>query len=202
MIDFGELEPEVGGTMGMDRVHAHWVLAVLRALEPQCAVEIGCYAGVSTAAIVQALDEGCVDEAHLIDIQIRPTVRQFAATRPRVHLHECTSVEALPKIHPAGDVVVLVDGDHSLKVVSHELPMVLAMQPRAIIAHDVTAEAAGYDSCDGARWLWEELQRLGWVCVVDCRRRPKAATHRGLLVACRPDDADAVVDAWDETCNR
>lgn len=188
--------------MSMDRVHAHWVLAVLQAMEPQCVIEIGCYAGVSTAAIVKAYDEGCVDEAHLVDIEIQRTVRQFATTRPRVHLHERPSVDVLPTIKPSGDLVAIVDGDHSLQAVSHELPLLLEKYPRCIIAHDVTSEAAGYDRCEGARWLWEELQRLGWLCMVDCRKRPNARTHRGLLVACRTADIDDVALAWEVTCGR
>lgn len=202
MINFGELEPEVGGDWSMDRVHCEWMLAVLRALEPRCVIEIGCHLGVSTTAIVKAYDDGCVDQVHLIDVQLRPTV--LAMARPGVTFHERPSVEALPEIRPGGDLVAVIDGDHSLACVSRELPLVLDKGPMAIIAHDVTAEAAGYQQCDGARWLWEELQRRGWFCHVDCRRRPNAKTHRGLLVACRDKNVDgaAVVNAWAETCDR
>lgn len=200
MIDFGELEPLVGGTMSMDRVHCHWLLEVLRALEPRTVIEIGCFAGVSTTAIVKAYDEGAVDQVHLVDIAIQPTVRALA--RPGVVYHEMPSVDALPGIKPAGDLLVLVDGDHSLACVSQELPLILEKRPAVIVAHDVTAEAAGYGECDGARWLWEELQRLGWWCHVDCRRRPGAATHRGLLVAVadKANDGPKVMDAWLATC--
>ena len=74
MIDFGELSAEVGGDMSMDRLHCEWMLSVLRVLEPRCVIEIGCHMGVSTTAIVQAYDEGCVDELHLIDVNLRPGV--------------------------------------------------------------------------------------------------------------------------------
>jgi len=202
VINFGELEQEVGGDWSMDRGHGEWMLTVLRALEPRCVLEIGCHLGVSTTAIVKAYDDGCVDQVHLIDVQLRPTV--LAMARPGVTFHERPSVEALPEIRPGGDLVAVIDGDHSLACVSRELPLVLDKGPMAIIAHDVTAEAAGYQQCDGARWLWEELQRRGWFCHVDCRRRPNAKTHRGLLVACRDKNVDgaAVVNAWAETCDR
>jgi hypothetical protein len=179
------------------------MLAVLTALEPRRVIEIGCYAGVSTTAILKAYDAGSVDEVHLVDIGIQDTVRAMAADRARVELWEMASVDALPLIHPAGDVVAVIDGDHSLAVVRPELELVLAKNPAAIIAHDVTAEAAGYQNCDGARWLWETLQAAGWHCLVDCRRRPEAATHRGLLVACRTDlDANVIREAWVQTCAR
>ena len=200
MIDFGELTGEVGGDWSMDRLHCEWMLAVLRVLEPRCVIEIGCHMGVSTTALVQAYDEGCVDELHLIDVQLRPSVRRLA--RPGVVFHERRSVEALPEIRPSGDLVAVIDGDHSLACVQQELPLVLDKGPMAIIAHDVTAEAAGYQQCDGARWLWEELQGRGWSCYVDCRRRPNAKTHRGLLVATRSTlDAVAVREAWAATCD-
>jgi hypothetical protein len=203
MIDFGPLEHEVGGVMSMDRVHAEWMLAVLTALEPRSVIEVGCYAGVSTTAILKAYDAGSVDEVHLIDIRIQDTVRAMAASRGRVELWEMTSVQALPLIDPAGDVVAVIDGDHSLAAVQPELELVLAKNPAAIIAHDVTAEAAGYGQCEGARWLWETLQASDWHCVVDCRRRADAATHRGLLVACRTDlDANVIQEAWVQTCGR
>jgi predicted O-methyltransferase YrrM len=198
MIDFGELEHEVGGIMSMDRLHVEWLLRVLREIEPRCVVEIGCWKGVSTTAIAEACRGGHVDEAHLIDIDIKPTVRQLANAYGFA-VHQMRSVEALPLVKARGDVLVVVDGDHSLACVRDELPLILAMQPGVIVAHDVTAEAAGYGECDGARWLWEELQRAGWLCTVDCRRRPGASTHRGLLVACR-DLLDAEVVRSELAC--
>jgi hypothetical protein len=201
VINFGELEREVGGTMSMDRVHAEWMLAVLRAIEPRSVIEIGCYAGVSTTAIMHAYDDGSVDEVHLVDINIQAQVRAMANIRTRVEVYEMTSFQALPLIDAASDLVAVIDGDHSRSVVEPELALVLGKSPAAIIAHDVTAEAAGYGLCDGARWLWERLQADGWNCVVDCRKRDNASTHRGLLVACRtPQYVDAVRQAWAETC--
>ena len=200
MIDFGELAGEVGGDWSMDLVHCEWMLAVLRVLEPRCVIEIGCHMGVSTTAILHAYDQGCVDELHLIDVNIRPSVRRMA--RPGVVFHELRSVEALPEIRPGGGLAVVIDGDHSLACVQQELPLVLDKGPMVIIAHDVTSEAAGYQQCDGARWLWEELQSRGWSCYVDSRRRPNAKTHRGLLIASRSVvDGVAVREAWANTCD-
>lgn len=201
-VDFSGVEHEVGGIMSMDRVHVEWMAAVLAGLKPRTVIEIGCYAGVSTRAVAAAYDAKHIYEAHLIDISIQPTVRAIAGGRERIVLHEMPSTTALPEIEVLDDLVVLIDGDHSLGCVSQELPAVLKKGPRAIIAHDVTAEAAGYGQCDGSRWLWEELQRDGWLCLVDCRRRPNAATHRGLLVACRDAGAHALaVEAMRRACD-
>jgi hypothetical protein len=201
-IEFGELEREVGGVMSMDRVHVEWMAAVLAVLKPRTVIEIGCYAGVSTMAVATAYDRRHIYEAHLIDILIQPTVIAIAEGRERITLHQRPSTQALPEIAVLEDLVVLIDGDHSLACVSQELPAVLDKAPRAIIAHDVTAEAAGYGQCDGSRWLWEALQREGWLCLVDCRRRPNASTHRGLLVACRDaGDFALAQEAMRRTCD-
>jgi hypothetical protein len=198
MIDFGDLEHEVGSEWAIDRVHAEWMVAVLRAMEPYGVIEIGCHKGVSTTAIMQAHSEGAVEEVHLIDVLVQPTVRRLA--RPGVVIHECKSVDALPSIN-IHDVAVVIDGDHRLSCVREELPLVLAMHPSVIMAHDVSAEAAGYGDCDGSRWLWEELQRQGWHCAVDCRRRANSRTHRGFLIATRSIPQHSVVlDAWRQTC--
>jgi hypothetical protein len=191
-IDFGSLEQRVGDAMSMDRVHVEWMLAVMQKLRPQTVVEIGCFAGVSTTAIAAAYDCGAIKKAHLIDISIQDSVRAIADARPGFSVHQSPSVVALPAISAEGDVMVVVDGDHEMQAVTHELPIVLALHPRCIVAHDVTAEAAGFSKCDGARWLWEQLQAGGWHCAVDCRRRHGASTHRGLLVACR-GESDAAV---------
>lgn len=202
MINFGELEADVGCIMHMDRVHVHWMLAAFRALKPTRVIEIGCYKGVSTTAIIQAYDEGAVQEVHLVDINIQPTVRNMA--RPNVHFHEMASTQALPQIAcHTGDTIVIIDGDHTWNCVRHELPLALAKNPVAIIAHDVTAEAAGYGACDGAHRLWQELQRQQWRCFVDCKRRDNAETHRGLLMACRDlQRAELIAQAWASTCEK
>ena len=198
MIDFGELDSEVGSDWAMDRIHTHWILAVLRAIRPPSVVEIGCHRGVSTTALVQALRENCVKELQLIDVNIQPTVRKMSMAG--ITMHEARSEDVLPTIK-SRDSLFVVDGDHSLQCVREELPLVLATSPLAIVAHDITAEASGYHQCDGARWLWEQLQSLGWHCVVDCRRRENAKTHRGLLIATPIQGyAKSIVTAWRETC--
>jgi len=200
-VDFSGVEHELGGAMSMDAIHVQWVAEFLGLVAPSSVIEIGSYAGISTRAITAAYDEGVVENVHLIDMVIRGSVGALADGRDGVKLYEMPSTQALPKIDVAEDLVVIVDGDHSLGCVIKELPLVLAKRPLAIIAHDVVSEAAGYHQCDGARWLWESLQAEGWLCIVDARRRAGMATHRGLLIACRNDFAFGhAIQSWRKTC--
>lgn len=204
MIDFAAygVEEHVASAMSMDRRHVEWVRECLRRLRPVVYVEIGACYGVSTTAGIEAVRAGDVEWFHAVDVRLQPTVRAMAEGVPGVTLHEGRSVDVLPSLAVARPIAVLIDGDHTLAGVRPELERVLALRPMTIFAHDVTAEAAGYKDCDGSAWLWHELQRLGWRCVVDAIRRPGQATHRGLLVATlwREDYISAITQAWVHTC--
>lgn len=185
VVDVNQLGIDYTHSWAMDLRHVDTIYAILKEVQPACVVEIGCYQGVSTCAIIQALAQNYIKRAHLVDIAIQPTVRQLV--RDGVFVHEKTSVDALEAISDADDLLVIIDGDHRYPAVSEELPRVLAKNPKVIVAHDVTTETAGSygDCCNGSIWLWQELQTLGWTCFIDCRRRDGERTERGLLAATR-----------------
>ena len=201
-VDFAGVEHELGGEMSMHAIHVQWIAEFLGEVAPAEVIEIGSYAGVSTRAIAAAYDEYILSTAHLIDMVIRDSVSELAKDREGFRLYQMPSVQALPQIVSMQDLVVVVDGDHSMGCVAGELPLVLEKRPLAIVAHDVCAEAAGYSNCDGAQWLWERLQADGWHCVVDARRRAGMATHRGLLIACRNDYVlGHAINSWRKACD-
>ena len=174
IVDFSGVEHEVGGPMSIDALHVKWIAEFLGLSRPREVIEIGSCAGVSTRAITAAYDRNIVSRVHLVDTLISESVRVLADDRKGFRIHEMPSTAALPEIDASEDLVVVVDGDHSLGCVMNELPLVLDKNPRAIIAHDVTAEAAGYSQCDGARWL---------------------------LIACRDDDTfDHAAKSWRQVC--
>lgn len=188
--------------MSMDRRHVAWLRECLRKLRPTMYVEIGACYGVSTVAGIEAVKAGDVQRFHVIDVVLKPSVLAMAADVPGVTLHEGTSVDVLPRLPVVRPLTVLIDGDHTLQGVQPELEQVLRLRPHTIVAHDVTAEAAGYGRCDGAAWLWHELQRRGWYCQVDARKRNGEATHRGMLVATIGTQVHVtgISDAWMKTC--
>jgi hypothetical protein len=200
-VNFDELRQkvEINRDWAIDDRHVQWIYATLRAAKPQAIIEIGCFQGASTLAFMQALDKKYVQRAHLIDVNIQQSVKDLA--RPGVQLYETYSTTALPTIDESGDIAILVDGDHSYNAVAAELPLVLAKNPRIIIAHDVNATAVGYGDCEGPAWLWSELQAKGWTCVVDCSRRYGELTHRGLLIAAKDAETiEAIRKGFADTC--
>lgn len=188
--------------MSADRRHVLWLRECLRRLRPRSYVEIGSCFGVSTTAGIEAVKDANVRDFHVIDLGFRPTVANMASGLADVYLHAGRSVDVLPTLELHKPSAVFIDGDHSMAGVLPELEQVLAHRPLTIFAHDVTAESAGYGGCDGAAWLWHELQRLGWRCIVDSRRRPGEHTHRGMLVATLGSDqyVQDIIDAWVLTC--
>lgn len=204
MIDFAAygVQRLADDPMSMDRRHVEWLRECLRRLRPTMYVEIGACYGVSTTAGIEAVKAGNVQRFHVIDVALQPSVVAMADNVAGVTLHEGTSVDVLPRLAVVRPLAVLIDGDHTLKGVQPELEEVLRLRPHTIFAHDVTAEAAGYGQCDGAAWLWTELQRRGWHCTVDARKRNGEATHRGMLVATIGTQVHvtAISDAWAKTC--
>lgn len=200
-VNFDELlqKIELNKTWAIDARHVQWLYRVLKYAKPKTVIEIGCFQGFSSLAIMQAIDKNYVQNAHLIDTNIQQSVRDIA--RENVVLHQTFSTTALPEIDDVDDLAVFIDGDHSYTAVAAELPYVLAKNPRIIIAHDVTATAAGYGDCEGPAWLWGELQAKGWTCVVDCLPRFDELTHRGLLMAAKDSETiDAIRKGFIETC--
>jgi hypothetical protein len=204
VIDFAKygVQEWASDPMSMDRRHVEWLRECLRKLRPTMYVEIGACHGVSTVAGIEAVKAAEVQRFHVIDVAIKPSVQAMAADVAGVTLHEGTSVDVLPRLAVVRPLAVLIDGDHTLQGVQPELEQVLRLRPHTIFAHDVTAEAAGHDACDGSAWLWQELQRRGWHCHLDARKRHGEATHRGMLVATIGTQVHVtgISDAWMKTC--
>jgi hypothetical protein len=199
MIDFGKygLSEALKNTNSMDARHAEWIKRSLQKIKPQSAVEIGCWAGVSTLAVL----ESGVANAHLIDITIQDSVRAMAADY-RATCHQGSSHDVLPTLCNLPDLAVIVDGAHDHASVRAEWNLLAPMQPRVVIVHDVTSTHVGLVCHEGPMWLWHQLQASGWICAVDAMPRASEYTQRGLMIATRSlEDYSHVVQAYCEVCN-
>jgi hypothetical protein len=158
-------------------------------------LEIGCFDGSSTSALVQAINEGCQAEIHLCDTEFRPCLCEVVAqaVRPLV-LHERPSVEVLS---PDFDLVI-VDGDHGIATVGREVGLILTWQIPTVLAHDTTLSAELFPECDGSRFLGHVLRHhpmYHWL--EDSAHRPGEFTDRGLLVATTDHGLfDAMYPTW------
>jgi len=170
--------------MCMDYRHVqaiHWLLLTYK---PASVLEIGCFHGYSTTAVLDASRQFPLD-VHLCDIVITPELRQLIADYDAAPMiHQCPSVAAIPR---ASCQWAIVDGDHALPTVSREVE--LLADTATVIAHDTNvATALGWVGFDGAEHLKRHYQADGrYRCYEDCQVRPGEWTERGFFVATRED---------------
>lgn len=165
----------------IDARHRDWIRDELMTGKYRRVLEIGSYRGYSTAAFLDALNAGKVDEIHLCDTSITHELRQLVGDLPGVKLHKCRSVDLLAK--DAAFDLVFVDGDHTLEVIQAETPYLVGVP--AIFAHDTNSTAVGYPNCEGPPYLKAALIEAGYTITEDCERRPGELTHRGMMFATR-----------------
>lgn len=177
---FTQNRDEHGSMMWMDAVHVREIYHFVMANVFASILEIGCWDGFSTSALVQALRDGEYFELVLCDKVIRPHLKTVIGDDAILCL-EIDSLDAL-QIATGCDCVIL-DGDHSLANVQREYDLIMEKAIPTIIAHDV-----GRQGDKGPMWLIDQLRRLrGWRIWMDDEPRPGMATQRGLMIAtCDP----------------
>jgi hypothetical protein len=167
------------GPMWMDGRHVEAVYQIASALGPQEVIELGCFDGFASSAIVQAKLETRVGLLTCVDREIRDalikTVRQ---ARDGWILWQGDSADALGVLDTP-DMVIL-DTDHDLATTQREWDALDGWKDFVLIAHDVGS--AGKQP--GPIWLLNELiNDPDWYVLVDELPREGEATHRGLMVA-------------------
>lgn len=171
---------EHGSRMWMDALHVRMIYDFVMANDFKLILEIGCWDGFSTSALVQAARDLKDFRFIVCDVSIRKAVRDMCDGM-NACLLEMPSVDAL-QIARGVDLVIL-DGDHHLQAVQADWRILRQHGVRTIVAHDV-----GPRGDRGPQWLLEELQgRDDWRLWVDQRERPSQWTDRGLMIAtCDP----------------
>jgi len=159
----------------MDWRHVEMIHAVLMHELPLSVVEIGCYNGFSTSALIEALEQtDKIESADLVEVNVRPLLRALVASADkRVTLHEKASAdyEGTPEMW-------MIDGDHEEgAIIDYGKARKCA---RIIVIHDSNSEfCIGQHS--GATsianllraecpWTWE-----------DKAKREGELTERGLI---------------------
>jgi predicted O-methyltransferase YrrM len=182
------------GPMWMDDLHVQTIYEIIMATQPKRVLEIGCYWGYSSSAIVQAKIDGWEGHSLHVDTEIRD---QLIAVLRRGgkewSVAQITGVKALQRLAP-GDLVI-VDGDHSDDNVRLETNLILDQGWKSVIAHDV----AGGVHEPGPPKMLERLRSYpSWRVLVDSLERPGTATHRGLMYATpRSPWFHEVLEIWD-----
>ena len=170
---------EHGSMMWMDSVHVAAIYDLCMSCRFDEAMEIGCWDGFSTSAIVQANRDGCNTALMCVDVDIRPQLLNVLqlSTAPW-SVCKYPSVAALSRCR--SKQLCLVDGDHSIETCRAELGILLDKKWPTLIYHDC-GKARG---CEGPRWVRESLEASGaWHVFVDEVIRPGMMTERGLMLA-------------------
>ncbi len=152
-------------------------------------LEIGCFQGYSSTALLAACKAAHVGEVHLCEpyptAELEKVIAHYNIDKTRVYLHRCTSLELLQR--DSGFDLVFIDGDHEEATVAEELRLLIAAGVRCIFAHD-TADASHdlYQTPKGPRLVAPTLAAAGYVVTEDSEFREGERTERGLVKAILP----------------
>lgn len=184
----------------MDDRHVRWIFHTLASGRFKRVLEIGCYHGWSTSALLFALQQGLIQELHLCDLEITEELRRvilFYGVDDRVTIHAEPSVQLLSR-DPRWDVVV-VDGDHRQNAVATESRILLSQRTPLIFAHD-TAAHPRYSNCEGPQILKRLCQTSEYRCIEDATERSYEQTDRGMFAAAATSEiADIVRRGYKQT---
>lgn len=126
------------GGMSIEREEGQFLYALVRALQPEHALEIGVFAGVSSQHIIEAL--GANDKGGLISVDIATTNYPTGESRWNI-LHQDATTADLP---PAD--FVFEDSAHNFTDASAILDKVQALNPRVVVSHDYYSDELYQDN--------------------------------------------------------
>jgi hypothetical protein len=169
------------GPMWMDAVHVKLIYEFLMAARPRSVMELGCFDGFSTSAIVQAKADGAAIEMICVDREIRPSLFKIVRrARTGWQLWQTDSRIALEQ--SAVTDVLMLDTDHDIETTKSEADIFLRRGWPTVIAHDC-GEKGG---CPGPQWLFAHLRTSSyWRVFCDDKQRDGMRTDRGLMLATR-----------------
>jgi methyltransferase family protein len=159
-------------------------------------VEIGCFRGYSSAAFVEAINQGADIHAHLVDIKVTDELRRVAGMckfPERVTIHETHATEF--RITDAPVALFWVDGDHNFAACQDVLNAIVS-DAQIIAMHDTNAHPEGFAECEGAYVAANALK--AWPArrfLEDTKRREGLWTHQGFLASFSPSAPQKAYDA-------
>jgi len=172
----------------MDERHVNIIHNLVMECNFNHVVEIGCYSGFSTVALIESLNKGKLFDLHLVEPH--PSQALYAAVsmcknKERIFLHKKESKNALGDIDKID--LLIIDGDHTMAGVGEDLLHVLKKEIPNIFAHDtnspnVNAEWGAH--CTGAELVGATLSNhKNYMSITDQEYRDGERTERGLFFA-------------------
>ena len=171
--------------------HVNIIYEFLMANDFQRVLEIGSYSGVSTAAFIEAINQGKDFKFHISEPN--PT-RQLQAL-----ISMCKKPDNIILHTQLGEDVLsywrdfdfaFVDGSHDLDGAGAELLMLLRHEIPNVMAHDTNLSNIKSDySGRGAELLARVFKsHKDYRCIEDKKERPNERTDRGFLFATREEE--------------
>lgn len=159
-------------------------------------VEIGCFRGYSTAAFVEAINQGADFTLHLVDIKITTELNcviGLCKHAERIRVYEMHATE----FRITHDLVsmVAIDGDHNFAACQDVLNAIVS-NAQIIAMHDTNAHPEGFTECEGAFVAANALK--AWRSrrfLEDKAHREGEWTHRGFLASFSPSAPQESYDA-------
>lgn len=160
----------------MDWRHVLMVNAVLESERPKTVVEIGCFKGFSTAAIIEAHEKHTFEQVDLVDINPTPSLREMAQLPGfRLIADSSANYKGTPECW-------IIDGDHYDGALV-DYRNAHAAKARIIMIHDSNAmRHPKLQMNGGAAMIGVLCQRDSKVVFEDNLDRDGELTHRGLLI--------------------
>ena len=194
----------------MDRRHVEVIHEFVMRNEFNKILEIGCYSGYSTSALVEAINQGKKFELHLSEPSPPESgllERVIDMCSGQVVLHRKPSIDVLERYGGDFDCII-VDGDHKIEGGGYDLLMILRNQTPIVFAHDTNPihlknrKTFTRRSCMGAELLGRALKsHRDYFHIEDNKKRQGERTERGLFFASTDESKYRIaLDIFNEVC--
>ena len=169
-------------------------------------IEIGCYSGYSTIALIEAINKGKKFKLHLSEYNVTKQLKTLISMckhPDQVILHTQKSKHVLEKWTDFD--LAVIDGDHSVKGAGTDLLFILRHSIPNVFAHDTNVYA--FDQmqhpCLGAELIHRTLSNHREYSVFeDSKERESELTHRGLFFASSSDENWLIAkSAYEKFCD-
>ena len=154
----------------MDWRHVRMVNAVLECERPKSVVEIGCFKGFSTSAIIEAHENEPFERVDLIDIDLRP---ELMAITPK----EFNLIDQPSDRYTGKPECWIIDGDHQ-DAAHRDYAAAKEANAKIIVIHDTALP----DQNQGAVAIGHKCRAEAVYWFEDRKERKDEETNRGLMV--------------------
>ncbi len=187
-----------------DKRHVEIIFEFLMQTDLQRVAELGSYTGFSTAAFIEALNQGKNFKLHLSEISPTKQLRNLISMCDKpdnVVFHEQAGRDVLQKWRDFD--LVFVDANHSIEGAGGELLMMLRNNTQNIMAHDTNLmNLAEQSEAEGSELIAKVLSsHRDYFSIEDKKERKGERTDRGFFFASREqENYDIAKNIFEELC--